>query len=247
MKIIFLGTNGWYDTNTGNTICTLIKSKSCNIILDAGMGLVKADKFLDQALPTYMFLSHLHLDHISGLHALAKFKFAKGITLFVPKQLKQALFDYLKQPFTMPIKSLPFKLNIVQAKSSFNLGAVKIKTRELVHASVCLGYRFSLNNTVISYCTDTGLCGNAVYLADKADLLITECALRQAQDDQGWPHLDPEHAAMLAKQAQVKRLVMTHFDADNYQTLKSRKTAQSQARKIFLNSTAAYDGLKIEV
>ncbi|MFH1062841.1 MAG: ribonuclease Z [Candidatus Omnitrophota bacterium] len=247
MRIIFLGTNGWFDTKTGDTVCTLIKSKSGNIILDAGMGLVKADKYMDDALPTYIFLSHLHLDHIAGLHALAKFKFTKGVTLFVPKQLKQALFDYLEQPFTMPIKRLGFKLKIVQTKTSFNLGTIKIQARQLVHSSVCLGYRFSFKHKVISYCTDTGLCKNAFYLADKADLLITECALRQGQDDQGWPHLDPTHAAMLAKQARVKQLVLTHFDADNYQTLKSRKTAQGQARKLFLNSLAAGDGLQIEV
>lgn len=27
MRIIFLGTNGWYDTDTGNTVCILLESK----------------------------------------------------------------------------------------------------------------------------------------------------------------------------------------------------------------------------
>jgi ribonuclease BN (tRNA processing enzyme) len=247
VKIIFLGTNGWFDTKTGYTICTLIKTKTANIILDAGMGLVRADKYLDPALPTYMFLSHLHLDHIIGLHALPKFRFPQGLTVFVAKQLKPALFAYIDQPFTMAIKKLPFKVNIVQAKSSFNLNTIKIQTRELVHSSVCLGYRFDFNKKIISYCTDTGLCESAFYLADKADLLITECALRQGQDAQGWPHLDPRHAGMLARQAKVKRLVMTHFDADNHRTLNSRKTAQAQAKKVFLNSCAARDGLIIDI
>ena len=34
MDIIFLGTNGWYDSPTGNTICTLINSDRCHILLD---------------------------------------------------------------------------------------------------------------------------------------------------------------------------------------------------------------------
>ena len=38
MKIIFLGTIGWYDTETGNTVCTLIETKREFIILDAGSG-----------------------------------------------------------------------------------------------------------------------------------------------------------------------------------------------------------------
>ena len=46
MKIIFLGTNGWYDTNTGNTICVLVKDPRYHIIFDAGNGLYKIDTYL---------------------------------------------------------------------------------------------------------------------------------------------------------------------------------------------------------
>ncbi len=43
MDIIFLGTNGWYDSPTGSTICTLISSERYHILLDAGNGIHKAD------------------------------------------------------------------------------------------------------------------------------------------------------------------------------------------------------------
>jgi len=46
MQVIFLGTNGWYDSPTGNTICTLINSDKYHIILDAGNGLYKADRYI---------------------------------------------------------------------------------------------------------------------------------------------------------------------------------------------------------
>jgi len=36
LKVIFLGTNGWYDTATGNTICTFVQTKRYDILLDAG-------------------------------------------------------------------------------------------------------------------------------------------------------------------------------------------------------------------
>ena len=52
---------------------------------------------------------------------------------------------------------------------------------------------------------------------------------------------------MLAKQAEAQKLVMTHFDAENYQTLKSRQKAQQQAKKVFPRSIAACDGFKIKV
>lgn len=75
MKITFLGTNGWYDTDCGNTICTLIETKTAYILLDAGNGIYKADKYIKKNLPVYLLLSHFHIDHMEGLHILAKFRF----------------------------------------------------------------------------------------------------------------------------------------------------------------------------
>ena len=75
MQVIFLGTNGWYDSPTGNTICTLINSDKYHIILDAGNCLYKADRYIKDDLPVFLFLSHFHLDHIEGLHVLSTFCF----------------------------------------------------------------------------------------------------------------------------------------------------------------------------
>ena len=36
IKVTFLGTNGWYSTDTGVTLCTLVESDDFYIILDAG-------------------------------------------------------------------------------------------------------------------------------------------------------------------------------------------------------------------
>jgi len=247
LKIIFLGTNGWYDTDTGNTICTLIKAKSCNLILDAGFGICKIDRYIDKYKPTYIFLSHLHLDHLVGLHALAKFSFGAGVKIFVPKGTIPYFRRFLAQPFTIPPKGLSFKVDIKAAALKMHLGGLDVRSLELVHSSRCLGYRFKLDNKVITYCTDTGPCKNALKLAQGADLLITECALKKGQSDQGWPHLDPTQAAVLAKKSQVRKLVLTHFDAYNYKTKKERQIAQSQARMDFPNSFAAFDGMQLKI
>jgi hypothetical protein len=51
VKIIFLGTNGWYDSETGNSICTLIDTQDHYIILDAGNGIYKADRYIKKDKP----------------------------------------------------------------------------------------------------------------------------------------------------------------------------------------------------
>ncbi len=64
MKIVFLGTNGWYDSPRGNTVCILIETDEASILLDAGNGLYKADRHIVPEKPVHLFISHTHLDHI---------------------------------------------------------------------------------------------------------------------------------------------------------------------------------------
>ena len=114
MKVIFLGTNGWYDTETGNTICTLIQTKQYDIILDAGNGLHRAERHLDGTKPTFLFLSHFHIDHIEGLHILAKFRFTRGLVICGPAGCRNILGTFINQPFTVPLADLPYPVRIME-------------------------------------------------------------------------------------------------------------------------------------
>ena len=112
MEIIFLGTNGWYDSDTGNTVCTLINSDRYHIILDAGNGISKIDQHIHDDLPVYLFLSHFHLDHIVGLHVLNKFRFAQGLKIFGQKRTRAILDTIINEPFTVPLQKLPYPVEV---------------------------------------------------------------------------------------------------------------------------------------
>lgn len=261
IKIIFLGTNGWYDTETGNTICTLLETKDYSIILDAGNGIYKISQYIDFKKPAFLFLSHFHLDHIVGLHILTKFRFKSGLNIYGQKGTKKILNYLVNQPFTVPLANLPFKVKIQEISEgqyslfqNFQNSEIKtcslpflVKAKFLVHSSPCLGYWFELDGKKIAYCTDTGICENFKELARDADLLITECALKSGQKTPGWPHLTPEDGAKIAKEAGVKKLILTHFDSGNYKTIKERKEAEKIAKTIFKNTTVAVDGLEIKL
>jgi ribonuclease BN (tRNA processing enzyme) len=240
MKIIFLGTNGWYDTRTGNTVCVLIETSSEYLILDAGQGLYKIDRYINSMKPIYLFLSHFHLDHISGFHILNKFHFPQGIDVFGPKGLTRALKIFINKPFTVPLDDLKTTIRLQELGPKTHL-PVPVLYKRLTHSSICYGYRFFLENKIVAYCTDTGVCKNITILAARADLLIAECSFRSGQKDEQWPHLNPEEAAGLAKTAQVKKMALIHFDASLYPTIQDRKGAQRQARKIFRESYAVGD------
>jgi len=246
MKIVFLGTNGWYDTDTGNTICTLIDTKDCYIILDAGIGIYKADKYIKKNKPVYLFLSHFHLDHIIGLHILTKFNF-KSLDIFGQPGTKRTITNFLGRKFSVPLNKLSYPCGIHDINIGWHSKPLRFRCLKLRHASKCYGYRFELEGKVISYCTDTGYCKAAIELSKNVDLLISECALAQGQTTPDWPHLNPQLAAKLATESNAKRLIMTHFDANEYHTLKQRKEAEKTARKIFNKCISAKDNMQLSL
>lgn len=246
MEIIFLGTNGWYDTDTGNTICTLINSENCHIMLDAGNGIYKANRYIKDDLPIYLFLSHFHLDHIEGLHILNKFKFSQGLRIYGQRGTKKALEILLNDPFTIPLKKLPFPVDVFELSEGPYKIPFPMECRFLVHASPCLGYRFELDGRIITYCSDTGICQNAVLLAEDADLLIAECSHKPGEKSLKWPHLNPQDAANIAREAKAKSLALTHFDAGRYTTIQEREDAVNSILD-FKEIIVANDGMILEL
>jgi len=242
MKLYFLGTNGWYDTATGNTLSVLLDTDHAYVVFDAGSGFYKLDRYIKENKPIIVLLSHFHLDHVIGLHALAKFNFIQGMQVFGPKGIRRLFNVVINAPYSMPINKLKTKLIISEFSNNLKL-PVKIEYKELVHSSVCYGYKVFAEGKTVVFCTDTGVCKNLSLLAKGADILIAESSLAPDQVDNDWPHLNPQQAARVAKETKVKRLVLTHFDARIYLTNRDRILARNSAKMIFKNTLIAKDGL----
>jgi ribonuclease Z len=247
MKIIFLGTNGWYNTQTGNTPCVLVDTNFDYIIFDAGDGLYKVDKYITSNKPISLFLSHFHLDHISGLHVLNKFRFKQGIRIYGQGGTREILNHIIDHPFTSPISNLPVKLKIRELSEGVHRIPFRVTCRFLFHVDPCFGFRIDIGGKVITYWTDTGICNNSLELAKNADILIHECAEKSEQRSPKWPHTTPQEAAELAKKANVKQLILFHFSAAVYTSIEERIEAEKYARAVFKNTFAATDGMGITI
>ncbi|MFA6328758.1 MAG: MBL fold metallo-hydrolase [Candidatus Micrarchaeia archaeon] len=280
MKIFFLGTNGWFATRTGNTVCAAIladggiagalrpRNSRANggrlIVLDAGDGFQHVPALMARlgVSSADVFLSHLHIDHIGGLHTLPLLPRGARVRVFAHKSYLPALKRFVAHPYTatpseqwakVTLHPLSTGENKVHSAASgpgarARRQAYLVQVLPLDHADPCFGFRFSLGGKEIAYCTDTGPCKNISILARNADALITECALLPGAGElKGWPHLSPEMAAREAKKAGAKRLILTHFDARKYPALRLRAAAQKAARKIFPRTVAARDGMELEI
>lgn len=243
MKIYFLGTNGWYSTPTGDTPCILIDSKEGYVIFDAGNGIYKIEKYIVEDKPISLLISHLHLDHVSGIHSqVMKPIFQRPIDVYMGNGRLKDFEILVNAPYTTPKTSVrAHELEEGKHEIGFPIEVFKMRHTDGDH-----GYRVTLEGKTIAYSGDTGICPNSKPFAQNADLLIHECSFIKAPEPETWGHVDPMLAANLAKEANVGKLVLTHFDASLYVDLEKRKWAEEEAKKIFPNTIAAEDGLSFE-
>ena len=246
MKITFLGTNGWYDTQTGSTPCVLIETDSRFIVLDAGFGFYKVKDYVHSGKPVDLFISHLHYDHLIGLHTLPIFKLPQGIDIYANKMIMKGLKAFFKRPYTSPVLLLSTKVRF-HAITGDSDSPVRFETAKMRHSVPCHGYKFYLEGKTVSYCTDTGMCSSLKKLASNTDLLITECAMAPGDKSPNLFHITPETAASVALGAGSGKLALCHFDPAKYPTLDSRKIAEEKARSIFKDTIAANDSTIIEI
>jgi ribonuclease BN (tRNA processing enzyme) len=190
-----------------------------------------------------LFLSHFHLDHLAGLHIMAKFRFKQGIMIVGQKGTKKILAQLLRQPFTLALKDLKTKVTVREVNGGNKRFPILEAALKLKHVSSCFGFRFRLQDKVIAFVPDTGVCDNAYRLAGGADLLIAECAFAPGQKSDDWPHLNPESGAKIAKETGARRLALVHFDAEIYKTLAQRARAGKIARRIFPRTVVTRDGM----
>ena len=247
MKIVFLGTNGWYSTETGNTSCVLIDSDRYYVVFDAGDGIYKLDKYVTREKPVHLFLSHFHLDHVFGFHVISNLKLDQGLDIYGQKGIRRTLSRLVQHPFTLPFRDLPTDIRIHELSEGTHEVPFPVTCKFLVHSDPCYGYRINLDGKTIVYCTDTAVCDSSLELCRNADLLIHECAFKSGHPATNWPHTNPQEAAELALRAKAKQLLLTHFDAAIYRSLEDRKQAEVEARKTFKNAKAMVDGASIEI
>ena len=247
MDVTFLGTNGWYDTLTGNTCSVLVRTAACNIIFDAGNGIAKADRYLDQEKPTFLFISHYHIDHVAGLHTLLKFRFLHQLRICGQAGISSVLRSIIREPFTVPFEELPYPVQFIELAEGIHAIPFPVECRLLDHPVPCFGYAVTIDGKKIAFCTDTGPCANAVRLARDADLLITECGLKPGEESPEWPHLNPGHAIAIAREAHAKRLALVHFAAHLYTTFEERYELERMYAGECPGLVAATDDLTIPV
>jgi len=102
---------------------------------------------------------------------------------------------------------------------------------------------FVVKGKIIAYHPDSVQSKNSIKVAQDADILISESTYSSKLEDKAklYRHITAKQAGLIANQANVKKLILTHFST----RYKDTHELEQDARNVFDNVIAAKDFMKI--
>jgi len=195
-----------------------------------------------------LFYTHLHPDHtidlIPFLFATKNtpgFTRTKPLTIYGPCGFR-SFYDRLLDLFGRGMVDVDYPIEIFELdETQIELDAFKLQSRLMAHADNAIGYRFQAEGKVFVYSGDTDYCQGIVDLARDADLLRLECSFPDALKVTN--HLAPTLAGEIARQAGVRKLLLTHI----YPPFDEREILDCAGRQFSGPIEIARDLMRIEV
>ena len=249
----------------GNTSCVeLTTADGSNIVFDGGTGIRELSNNIarlhEDDYEVFIFLSHTHWDHIMGLPFFAPLHQPHArIHFFGPRRaaesLENAVLGLFQSPY-FPLNSGDIKaqttfIELDSGEREFGNG-FKIKYAPHPHPNGAISYRLEANGRVITYVTDIEhpkgrLVPSVIELAQGADVLIHDSQFHKEDlpAHRSWGHSSWEECTKIAQITCVKQLFLFHFDPSY--TDHDIVDMEIRARRVFPNTTAARQGLTIEI
>ncbi len=249
----------------GNTPCVEVRAGEHIIVFDLGTGIREFGQSINGPLTASVFVSHYHYDHLQGLPFFGPiFDPRSRLTIRGPtrngRTVKEVLSGQMQQPFFPVTAEMVFRAQVeyqaFSAGDRVRVGEATVSSIELNHPGGNLGYRVDLHGRSVVYATDTehGTDRDAqlVQFSKGADLFIYDAMYTDEEylggkgsPKIGWGHSTFENAVRLAREANVKTLVLFHHDPTR--TDDALDELVKQVRKEFRSTLAAREGLALKV
>jgi phosphoribosyl 1,2-cyclic phosphodiesterase len=244
----------------GNTSCIEIRLPNDDLVIfDAGSGIRNLGGQLQSApaqsekQPLHIFFTHFHWDHIQGVPFFGPlYDPARSITMYSACYsgcLPDALAGQMADPY------FPVKFAAAGSKRKFidlgadpvQIGGLTVQPFELNHPQGASGYRIESNGAVIVYATDREhghpkLDSVMREFSHDADILIHDAQYTPEEYPRfkGWGHSTWREAVNVAREGNVKQLVLFHHDPSHDDKKLSNIVAETKAE--FPNVVGACEG-----
>jgi len=247
VEIVFHGTNGWFDNDSGCTSCISIHHKNRVLLFDVGTGIRRLTRESVKGKNVIIFLSHLHLDHTVGLHFLQNYQ-PESIRIYVHIDLLSELKALLSGPYTKGFEDSPYSVVVEGVVPGISRHETYVfNAYDLNHSTPVLAYKVQIEHKIFSYCVDTKLCEGLRLAAEEADVFVCDCGFMFDEAIDKRVHLTPEEALSVAKESNVSRIVLTHFGCTRYNSNEDRLALLECLGADFGEVVIAVDGLRMRL
>jgi ribonuclease BN (tRNA processing enzyme) len=216
MEVFFLGTGTAVPVKHHAPAGLLVVAARQLILLDIGPGTLtrlEAAGFSCSQLH-HLLLTHFHPDHTLDLATLLQvFNFAPGAERRLPFTITACpgIEDFYRRMLELypDLSPLSYELKLIQVfQDAFSIDGLNLRCAPTGHTPESIAFRLDDGRHSLVYSGDASSHGELVQLADGADMLVCECSFPA-----GWvteDHLNADSAGLIAQQARVKSLVLTH-------------------------------------
>lgn len=240
----------------GNTPCIEIRLGKRLFIIDAGSGFPSFSCHLEEVespLNVDVLLSHLHMDHISGLMMAKELLLNQRCTIrtycgnLKGESAEEALNTFFSPPFfPITMDRVPVHFEHIGFKAGTPLvfeDGISIRTIPLPHPGGATGYRFDHEGRSICYLSDLEHCSawppkNLTNFAQNADLIIFDgmFCCDDYRSHEGWGHSTWSKGIELCRASGAKALAIFHLNPyyDDAQMLKIEETMQREMPEAFI-------------
>jgi len=166
----------------------------------------------------HLFLTHHHTDHFADFFTFffdavfhAKLVAPRpGLTIYGPRGTRRLFGALLK---AMPgFSAAPFPVRIKElVDRTLRLGRTSVTAGTVAHSPGlhCQGYRVEHGGATLAYSGDAEYCEGLVRLCRGADVAVLDCSFPVQRPGRG--HMHARDCGRVAREAAVRRLVLSHF------------------------------------
>lgn len=242
MKLKVLGTQSPYNTIGHNCPGFLITDGESKIMLDCGSGSHSLLNFPNDLNNLSIIISHLHRDHYNDIYNMQYSSFVfhnqkrieRPIDIYLPSSPENIYQDIIGETNNFS------NYSAIDEKSNISIGNIDVSFCQTDHPVETYAVKLSNGDRTIVYTSDTSFSckDKLVEFAKNADLLICESSLLTSY---GFPeinsHLTAKQAGIIAKEAGVNGLMLTHFWPEE-----TPENYVEEAKSIFPKTLAAHEG-----
>lgn len=170
-----------------------------------------------------LLFSHLHPDHCADFSALAVLRRYHPDPPYARRPRKLPVYGPVEAPRRLANAYAPheserkdtdlgdvFDFHLINT-GTYRIGPFEITAAPVKHPTASFGLRFTCGGRTLTYTGDTGPCSVLPELAARADVLLAEASWTDAPGRPPDLHLSGTQAGILARDAGVGRLLLTHI------------------------------------